>query len=444
MIKNRILLFVFVCGLFAASAQTRIDGVVAVVGDKILLHSAVENQLIQFLDQNRAADENVAQCQILEEQMFQKLLSHQAEIDSVEITESEINSAVDQRIAYFVSQIGSEKKVEVYFGKSIKDLKADYRPLFREQLLAQRMQSTIVSNLKTTPEDVRDFFNSVPADSLPLLPSEIQLSQIVLFPKVGSSERKRIETKLLEFKERVANGEDFGFLASLYSEDLGSAQEGGELGYVKKGKLVPEFEKVAFRLQKGEVSNPVKTKYGFHLIQMTDRKGEQFEIRHILIKPNASATALENVKSKLDSISLLISLDSLTFEEAAFQFSQDDSKNNGGIIINQQTGSSVFLVDELETSLSLAVNNLSVNDISKSSYFIAPDQRKGCRIVRLDKLSEEHHANLQDDYDRIQNVALQTMKADAMDKWRKETIAKTYIKINQDYDCNWVNNWKKQ
>ena len=221
------------------------------------------------------------------------------------------------------------------------------------------MEGRITADVKVTPEDVRKFYNNIPKDSLPILPAEMQISQIVLFPKVNSEE-KRLKNKLLEFKTRVEAGEDFKFLATLYSEDPGSAKNGGDLGFLGRGVLVPEFEAVAYRLQEGELSDIVETKFGFHLIQMISRRGEQINVRHILLKPSFSISSMNKVKSKLDSIINLIQLDSLTFEEAAFQFSEDDSKNNGGLIINPQTGTSSFTNEEIEPSLFFIVDKLSV------------------------------------------------------------------------------------
>ena len=375
--------------------------------------------------------------------MFQKLLANQAEVDSLEVTDDEVNSAIDQRIDYFVSQIGSIKKTEKYFNKPIDDIRLEFFSIIKDQILAQRMESSVTSSIKTTPSDVRKFFNSIPVDSLPMFPAQIEMSQLIIFPEVSAYEKERMETQLLEFKKRVENGEDFSFLASLYSEDEGSAKEGGDLGYVTKGKLVPEFESVAFRLQKGEVSNPVKTKYGFHLIQTVDRKGEQFKIRHILLKPNFRLQDYENAKLKLDSIKNLIALDSLTFDQAALKFSQDDSKNNGGIIINVQSGSSSFLLEELDSELSLTIDDLSSGDVSKSVNFTNFDQRKGCRIVKVNKLSSPHIANLQEDYDRIQTVALQELKSQALEKWKAFTLNNTYIKISSNENCESLTNWSK-
>ena len=356
--KISLLIFSFQIFTLPLLAQEMVEGVVAVIGDKAILKSEIEQQYLQL----KASDFTNAnlRCEVMEELMFQKLLSHQAEIDSLEVTEDEINDAIDQRIDYFVSQIGSEKKLEDYFGKTISQIREEFQTIFKEQRLAQRMESKITSGVKVTPQEVLKFYNKIPEDSLPLFPEEIYLSQLVVYPKVDKSERERITKKLNGFKQRVQNGEDFAFLASLYSDDPGSAKVGGDLGFVKKGKFVPKFESVAFRLQEGELSDVVETKFGFHLIQMVNRRGQQFNIRHILIKPNISSNAVEKAKTKLDSIIQFMAKDTLSFEQLAIKYSEDESKNNGGVIVNPQTGSSSFVLEELEFSVSSTIDGLKI------------------------------------------------------------------------------------
>ena len=439
--KISLLIFSFQIFTLPLLAQEMVEGVVAVIGDKAILKSEIEQQYLQL----KASDLTNAnlRCEVMEELMFQKLLSHQAEIDSLEVTEDEINDAIDQRIDYFVSQIGSEKKLEDYFGKTIAQIREEFQTIFKEQRLAQRMESKITSGVKVTPQEVLKFYNKIPEDSLPLFPEEIYLSQLVVYPKVDKSERERITKKLNGFKQRVQNGEDFAFLASLYSDDPGSAKVGGDLGFVKKGKLVPKFESVAFRLQEGELSDVVETKFGFHLIQMVNRRGQQFNIRHILIKPNISSNAVEKAKTKLDSIIQFMAKDTLSFEQLAIKYSEDESKNNGGVIVNPQTGSSSFVLEELEFSVSSTIDGLKENEYSKPTVFVSFDGRKGCRIINVDRIIEEHQANLKEDYDRIQSVALQEMKAQALNEWKKDKLKETYIDIKKDFDCVWNDNWKK-
>ena len=422
-------------------AQEIVEGIVAVIGDKAIFKSEVEQQYLQL----KVSDlkNNNLRCEVIQELMFQKLLIHHAEVDSLVVTDVQVNDAIDQRLEYFISQIGSEKKLEEYFDKTISQIREEFQTIFREQLLAQRMESKITSNLRVTPQEVFKFYNNIPKDSLPIFPEEIYLSQLVVYPKVDESERQRITKKLKGFRKRVQNGEDFSFLASLYSEDPGSSKVGGDLGFVKKGKLVPKFESVAFRLQEGELSNVVETKFGFHLIQMVERRGQEFNVRHILLKPKISSRSIENAKSKLDSIIKFMAKDSLSFEQLAIKYSEDESKNNGGRIVNPQTGSSSFVLEELEFSVSSTINGLKEGEYSRPTVFISFDGRKGCRIINVDRIIEEHKASLKEDYDRIQSVALQEKKVNALDKWKKDILKETFTDIKEDFDCVWIDNWKK-
>ncbi len=427
---------------FLGYSQNSVEGIVAVVGNKVILKSAVETQYLQMRQSAVVGEE--AKCQILDEMMFQKLLSHHAEVDSLIVTDDEVDKSIEQRIDFFVNQIGSVQKLEAYFGKSISELRDEFQALFREQILGQRMESKVTSEVKATPKDVLQFYNRIPEDSLPIFPEEIYLSQLVVFPKVDNRERERITNKLNGFKQRIKDGEDFAFLASLYSDDPGSAKQGGDLGFVKKGKLVPKFESVAFRLQEDELSDIVETKFGFHLIQMVKRRGEQFKIRHILIKPKISVQAINDAKSTLDSLVNLMDSDTLSFEQLAVKYSEDESKNNGGVIVNPQTGSSSFVLKELDASVSSTIDGLSQKEMSKPTVFETYDGRKACRIIHVDRIIEEHKANLKDDYDRIQSVALQELKAVALQNWKKEKIEETYIDIKDDFGCEWSDNWKKK
>ena len=427
---------------FLGYSQNSIEGIVAVVGNKVILKSAVETQYLQIRQSAVVGEE--AKCQILDEMMFQKLMSHHAEVDSLIVSDDEVDKAIEQRIDFFVNQIGSVQKLEAYFGKTISELREEFQTLFREQILGQRMESKVTSEVKATPKDVLQFYNRIPEDSLPIFPEEIYLSQLVVFPKVDAKERERITNKLNSFKQRIQDGEDFAFLASLYSDDSGSAKQGGDLGFVKKGKLVPKFESVAFRLQEDELSEVVETKFGFHLIQMVKRRGEQFKIRHILIKPKISVQAINDAKSKLDSLVNLMDSDTLSFEQLAVKYSEDESKNNGGVIVNPQTGSSSFVLNELDASVSSTIAGLSQKEMSKPTVFETFDGRKACRIIHVDRIIEEHKANLKEDYDRIQSVALQELKAVALQNWKREKIKETYIDIKDDFGCVWSDNWKKK
>lgn len=429
------IIIVLICALaHSISAQQVVEGVVAVIGDKVILKSAVETQYLQLRQQSTNFSDDT-KCQIINELILQKLLSHHAEVDSLVVTEEEVNSAINQRLDYFVSELGSEQKVENYFDKSINEIRNEFASLIKEQMLAQRMEGKVISDISITPQDVHLFYNKIPKDSLPVFEEEIQLSQLIVFPKVDEQERQRITKKLNEFKQRIQDGEDFSFIASLYSDD-GSASLGGDLGFVKKGKFVPEFESAAFRLQEGELSNIVETKFGFHLIQMVKRRGEQFNVRHILIKPKISAQSIAVAKSKLDSIIGLMEKDTLSFEQLALRYSEDESKNNGGVIVNPLTGSSSFGLKELSVDISSTIDGLAQGDYSLPTVFSTFDGRTACRVIHIDKVIEEHEANLKDDYDRIYNVALKEKQSEGLQSWKQQKLKETFIDIKDDYNCN--------
>ena len=438
--KNNLLIIIFKIFSLSIYSQQIAEGVFAVVGDNIILQSEIEQQYLQLKSSNQSIS---LKCQVVDDLLFQKLLSHHANVDSLEVTDDEINEAIDQRINYFISQIGSQKKLEDYFDKSISEIRDEFYVVFKEQRLAQRMENKIISNVKVTPKEVLKFYNNIAKDSLPIFAEEIYLSQLVIFPKVGETEKELITNKLMSLKKRIKNGEDFAFLASLYSDDPGSSKVGGDLGFVSKGKLVPEFESVAFRLQEGELSEVVETKYGFHLIQMVERLGQQFNIRHILIKPKISNESIKEAQFKLDSIITLMIRDTLSFEDIAIKYSEDETKNNGGVLVNQKTGSSSFILDELDYSLAISIDGLTEKEYSKPAVFDSPDGRKGCRIIYVDRIIPEHVANLKDDYDRIHSVALQEIKANILNEWKENKIKETYIDFKHDFDCAEIEIWKK-
>ena len=442
--KISLLLALFLCTLIS-QAQKKIEGVAAIVGSKVILHSAIETQYMQMNAQGYVGDEHELKCQIFEELLYQKLLANQAEVDSIEVTDVEVADAIEQRINYFVSQIGSEQKLAEYFGKSITELKEEFKSVFREQMLAQRMEGRISSGIKATPEDVRKFYQSIPQDSLPFLPMEIQLSQIVLFPEVSKKEKERVTKKLLEFKTRVEGGEDFKFLATLYSDDKGSAKNGGDLGFVARGVFVPAFESAAYRLQEGELSDVIQTKFGFHLIQMIARRGEQINVRHILRKAKVNSTALYQAKVKIDAIAKEINDGLITFDEAVVKYSDDENKSNGGLLLNPNTMSTLHALNDMPPALRVVVDKLSVNEVSSPSVIQMQDENKAYRILRLNKRIEEHKANLVDDFAKIKEYSINAKKQEALDEWTKKTIAKTYIKVSDgEYeDCKFLNKWVK-
>ncbi len=450
MIKRTFILFVFLIITFIAcdlkaqddTSGVIIDKVIAVVGSEIILYSDIEAQYLQLLQQGYDTDEDL-RCTILEELLYQKLLVNQAEIDSVTVSSSQIESEMDRRLRYFINQIGSEKKLEEFYGKSINEIKEEFREAIRDQLLSQTMQAKITENIKVTPSEVRNFYNKIPKDSLPLIGTKVELAHIVKKPPVSQEQIEGIKDKLREFKNRISAGEDFSTLAVLYSDDPGSAAKGGELGFYSRGELYPEFEAVAYSLKKGEVSPIVKTKAGYHIIQMIERRGEQINVRHILLQPKISNIELKRAKDKLDSISTIIRSGELSFEEAAAKFSDDPSKANKGIIINKYTGTSNFEIEQVDADIFYIIDKMKPGDISEPIIMKTEEGSKAYRIIYLKEKTEPHQANLKEDYNFIQELALQEKQQQEIKNWISSKINNISVEVTDAYKtCVFIYDWQ--
>lgn len=425
-----------------------IDKVVAVVGDHIVLSSDIEIQLLQ-LKASGSDKTNADRCQLIEDLLYQKLLLHQAQLDSVEVSEAQIQSELERRLRFFINQIGSEQKLEEYYQKSLSEIKSDFHDLIKEQLLVQTMQQKVTGSVKISPVEVKVFFDRIPKDSLPLIPSQIEVAHIVKKPVLSAEDKKALRDKLEAIRNRILKGEDFGTLAYLYSEDPGSAKQNGELGFVARNTLVPEFAAVAFNIKPGEVSEIVETEYGLHIIQFIERRGEQVNVRHILVTPKPTMDDLLVAKSQLDSISnLLVNSDTLTFEQVAFLNSDDkDSKMNGGKIANPQNGTTRFDADvlgQLDGTLFFTIDRLNPGEISEPILMQKPDGSKSYRLIKLLSRSSPHRANMKEDYQKIQDIALIDKQNRLVKEWVDKRIQKTYIHVENDYKkCNFGNQWLK-
>lgn len=423
-----------------------IDKIVAIIGRQIVMYSDIQNQKLQMRSQNYYTDDNV-DCQILEQGMYQKLLVNQAILDTVEVSDAQVAAETDSRLNYYVTQIGGEEKLEDYYKKPMAEIREDLLDIVKEQLTAQSMEDEVTRNVTVTPQEVRDCFKSLPKDSLPIINTEFEIEQLSVFPKIEEAEILRITERLREFKTRVANGESFSTLAVLYSEDPASAMRGGELGFMSRNELVPEFSAVAFNLVPNEVSKVVKTEYGYHIIQLIERRGERMNCRHILLKPKVSATEKKNALMRLDTIRQKIVNKEVTFKEACWMFSDDEeTKLNGGVMLNPYTGTSLFEAEQLDPKVANAIRNLEVGDISKP--FETEDelqQRTVCKIVLLRSKTKPHKANLTQDYQRIQHLAIERKKGEVLEDWLSKTIEATYIKIDDDFKkCKFRNKeWLK-
>ena len=450
-VKNKILIIsILLFSLISIQSFSQgkvIDQVIAVVGKNAILSSDIEAQYFQYKMQGRLKESSTAiKCQILENLLFQKLLLAQAEIDSVEVTEARIEGEINRRLRHFISQFGSQEKLEEFYEKSIIEIKEEFREIIKDQLLVESVRQQIAQDVGITPSEVKSFFRKIPKDSIPLINSEVEISQIVIEPPISLEEKLKVKERLDEFKARILDGENFSTLAILYSDDPGSAKNGGELGMFGRGEMYPEFEAVAFSLKDGdELSEVFETEAGFHLVQLIERRGEYVNVRHILLQPKVSPYDLQKAQIKLDSIANLINNDSISFEDAVKKYSDDPGKINGGLMVNQITGTTKFEEDQLDPQVLFVVNKLKVGKISNPVSMKTFEGKDAFRLLRLDKRTLPHRANLTEDYDRIQNWVLEDKKMEIVNEWVENKIGKSYVRINDNYkDCDFQYDWLEE
>jgi peptidyl-prolyl cis-trans isomerase SurA len=440
--------FTFFCFLASSTwAQDKIiDQIVAVVGSNIIMKSDIEGMYLQNQAQGVTSDGDM-KCEVLENFLVEKLLLAEAELDTnIIVTPSQINQNMDERMQYFVKNLGSEKAVEKYFQKPIAAIKADLEEVIKNQLMTSQMRRKIIEKISVTPAEVRYKYRTMDKEEIPTVDDQLEYAQIAVFPPITLEEENEIKSRLREFKKRVEDGESFATLAVLYSEDPGSAANGGELGYLGRGMLDPAYASAAFNLKEDRVSNVVKSEYGYHIIQMIGRRGEQINTRHILLKPKPSPEAREKAASSLDSLATLIRKGKITFETAALHYSADkDSRNGGGLAINPYTSSSKWKKEELDPDVSKVLAGMKENEISDPFSSIDDRQRLVFKIIKLLSRTKEHKANLQQDYQFLHDLYLQKKQEDAINKWVSEQQAKTYIHIDETYqNCNFkFKNWIK-
>jgi peptidyl-prolyl cis-trans isomerase SurA len=412
-----------------------IDDVVATVGDDAILRSDIEYQYEQALIDGATYGGDM-KCHIFEQLLIQKLMINQAKIDSIMVQDNEVVNQVDSRINYFMQQVGGQEKLEEYFNKPLTQIKRDQMDIVRTQLITQKMQGEITKDIKITPSEIRRYYSQMSEDSIPFVPAQYEIMQIVLFPAVEQEEIDRIKGRLREFQKQVAEGRDFATLAVLYSDDPGSASRGGDLGWYSKAGFVPEFSAVAFNLQeKGKVSKIVETEFGYHIIQLIDKKGDRINCRHILMKPKISVENKKKASDFLDTITSMIAKDKITFEHAAIRYSMDkDSRSNGGLMVNPNNGSTKFQINELPAEVAKAIQGLKEGEYSKP--FMMVDERRGketYRIVMLKRRHEPHKANIRDDYSMLQTLMEERKRKDVVDNWIKQRIKELYVNISPEW-----------
>lgn len=448
-ILSGILFFFMVSQVVAQPTGTIIDGVVAVVGKNAILKSEIDQQFKAMKEQGKTIDDNTP-CKIFEDQLFAKLLLSQAEEDSVIIPDDQVEQEMERRLRFFINQFGSREKLEEFYEKSIEEIKLEFKAPITEQMLIEKMKNNIVGKVSVSPAEVKAFYRSLPGDSLIELPAEIEVAQIVRKPPVNEKEIEKTRQKLEELRLRVIKGEDFGTLAYLYSEDPGSARQNGELGFMNRGDLVPEFAAVAFSLDKGEVSGIVETDFGLHIIQMLERKGQSLNCRHILLTPRVQGKELMSARSYLDSIKNFIQvIDTLSFEQAALRFSDDkETRFNGGLIINPLTGDTKFEMDQIsqiDPSLYLSLDKLKPGEMAGPEIAQMRDGSKVYRLIYLKSVKEAHTINLSEDYQRLQQMTLSKKQRETMNDWIKERADSFYVRVDEVYSsCPFRFNWIPQ
>ncbi|NRA49361.1 MAG: peptidylprolyl isomerase [Phaeodactylibacter sp.] len=437
-------IFILCLGTNAWAQREVIDKVVATVGGELVLLSEVEEQRALMASQQPNLPEDI-RCNIMDQVMANKLLLNQSKLDSIVVGDEEVEAQLDARIERILGFMNNDvNQFEEYYGQSINEVKAQFREDLKNQLLVERMRGQIMASVTVTPSEVKTFFGSIPQDSLPYFNSEVEIGEIVYKPEINKEEREKAISLLEELRERIVDlGEDFSELAGKYSDD-GSARAGGDLGWAKRGRYVPEFEAAAFRLEKDEVSPVIESMFGFHIIQMLERRGNSIRVRHILIKPEVTDADLELAKAHLDSVRQLITEDSMSFSFAVKRFGNDEqqSYNNDGRMVNPATGNTFFEIGDLDPDIYFTVDTMDVTNVSAPFMFRDPTGERYFRIVQLQSRSSPHKADLGKDYSKIQLAAIEAKKNDFINDWIEDKVEATYIDIDPMFGtCPVLRKW---
>lgn len=435
--KAKLTFLAMLCAAVTAMAKDNvIDEVIWIVGDEAILRSEVEEERLRAQYEGTPIPGD-PYCFIPEQMAIQKLYLHQAELDSIEANESSVSHQVDARINYYMNQIGSKEKMEEYFRKPTSEIREELMTTLGNQMVIQQMQAKLTENVKPTPAEIRRFFDNLPADSLPMIPAQVEVQILSFEPKVPVEEIERIKSRLREFTERVNSGSaDFAMLARLYSEDTESAKHGGELGFVGRGQLVKEFADVAFNLNDPKrVSRIVQTEYGYHIIQLIEKKGERINCRHILLRPRLSGDDKEKAIVRLDSIADVVRSEKATFEQAVAYFSEDkNTALNAGLMMNENDGSTKFEYQDLPPEVAKRIYSMNIGEISKP--FVMMDLQKNKEVVAIVKLKSRvaaHKANLTDDYQTIRNMLVAKQSAELLDEWIRKKQKEIYVHIDEEW-----------
>lgn len=423
-----------------------IDQIAAVVGSETILMSDVENQMHQMSMQGQGKKDDATFCMILEQAIVQKMMLMQARFDSIPVSEDQVNQEMNRRLDVFIQQAGGRENLEKALGKSIDDIKVTFSETIEEQLLIQQMQQKITGSARVTPAEVKKYFHKIPKDSLPYIQSEVQIGQLVLRPPIRKEEKDKVIKQLTDIKKKIEGGSSFNLQAKLHSEDYGSAAQYGELGFLRREDLVENFAAAAFNLEGDSISGIVETEFGFHIIQLIEKRGEYANFRHILLKPKVQSEDVYKCVERMDSIYAELKKGTITFAKAAGVYSTDENtKNNGGLLINPINGSSTFSMDELgeiDDATFRAIEDLKVGEMTEPKLF---DEQGGVKVVKILYIvnkTEPHVANLDTDYAKIQQAAIADKQAQLLNDWVEDRKDDFYIRIAPDYkSCKFTISW---
>jgi peptidyl-prolyl cis-trans isomerase SurA len=433
----------------SAQAQPKVhnlDKIAAVVGASIILQSDIELKYATYLAQGNPPDPSV-KCQIAQSFITQKLLAAQAIIDSIEVTDDDVDNDIDRRMRGMIQRAGGQDRLETFLGRSVIQYKDEIRPDIKEELVAQKMQQKITADINTTPEDVRAFFNKIPKDSLPTFNKEVEVGEIQFDPHLTEVEKAAYKQKAQDLLDRIKKGEDFGALARLYSQDATTAIQGGDLGFADRTTYVKEFAAWAFRLKAGEYSPVFESDFGFHFLQVIERRGEQVHVRHILIIPAITPASLERAKAKADSVyDFLVTNKKIDFSTAANYYSDNkETKYNGGMMLNAdnvETRTTFIPTDRLDPQVALMTDTMKVGTIAKPALFTGSDGKKSYKILYLKSSTNAHKASLEQDYPKIKEYATNDKINRKLSEWFEKKRKQTFIKIDPEYQvCTQMKGW---
>jgi peptidyl-prolyl cis-trans isomerase SurA len=453
--KKKIVVYLalFLAPIFVRAQPQVVDKVIGVVGKYIILQSDFYGSAQEFIKEGYVLNDSL-KSRIYEDLLFQKLLLAQADKDSVVVKDEQVDAELERRMAYYLNQFGSEENFYSFYGKSSQAYKEELRDDVKDQMVAQQMQGKVVGDIKVTPAEIRNFFNSIPQDSLPLISSEIELGQLVKKPEVSPDAKKAALEKIQGLRKRVleyesssgASGSSMTSIATIYTDDPGSARTGGVYKGIMRGQFAPEFEAIAFQVKPGDVSEIFETIYGYHFLKLLSRKGDLIDVQHILISPKIENSDMSLAKQKIDSIYTAISAKEITFCEATQRYSDDnDSKNNCGTMVNNAAGTTRFEVTdlaEIDQNLVFLLDKLNIGDVTKPTVYQTSDSKQAYRMLYLKGRTAPHIANLKDDYQRIQGMATRFKQKQVVNDWIYRKSKNTYVKIDSDYqNCKFEYKW---